>query len=162
MSLPMNVSIMVIEFQWVFPLLSQVLGLDNDKHVVEVMLSFLLVFFNSESVLSVCIIFDQFIADNIHKHLVNFLSLRLIIYYTYLLKIFLETNKREFFEETFISTEFKRITFLIFINKVMYRVYSLIFNTSLPRVFDYMRSYLQPNPENKLGDWVLFMHSPII
>jgi hypothetical protein len=51
---------------------------------------------------------------------------------------------------------------LIFINKVMSRVYSLIFNTSLPRVLDDMRSYLQPNPENRVGDWVLFMHSTMI
>jgi hypothetical protein len=25
-----------------------------------------------------------------------------------------------------------------------------------------MRSYLQPNPKNKVGDWVLFMHSTVI
>jgi hypothetical protein len=93
---------------------------------------------------------------------VNFLSLRHFRYYTYLLKIFLETNKREFPEATFISTECKRITLLIFINKVMSRVYSLIFNTNLPRVLDDMRSYLQPNPENRVGDWVLFMHSTMI
>jgi hypothetical protein len=162
LSLPMNVSIMVIEVQWVCSLLSQVLGLDNDKYVVEVMLGFLLTFFMSESGLSVCINFDQFIADNIHKQLVNFSSLRHFRYYTYLLNIFIETNKREFPEATFISTECKRITLLIFINKVMSRVYSLIFNTSLPRVLDDMRSYLQPNPENKVGDWVLFMHSTVI
>jgi hypothetical protein len=44
----------------------------------------------------------------------------------------------------------------------MSKVYSFIFNTSLPRVLDDMRSYLQPNPENKVGDWVLFMHSTVI
>jgi hypothetical protein len=93
---------------------------------------------------------------------VNFLSLRHFRYYTYLLNIFLETNKREFPEATFVSTESKRITLLIFINKVMSRVYSLIFNTNLPRVLDDMRSYLQPNPENRVGDWVLFMHSTVI
>jgi len=78
------------------------------------------------------------------------------------LKIFLETNKREFIEATFVSIECKRITLFIFINKVMSRVYSLIFNTSLHRVLDDMRSYLQPNPENKVGDRVLFMHLEII
>jgi len=44
---PMNVSIMVIEFQWVCFLLSQILGLDIEKHVVEVMLGFMLEFFQS-------------------------------------------------------------------------------------------------------------------
>jgi hypothetical protein len=94
LSLPMNVSIMVIEVQWVCSQLSQILGLDNDKHVVEVMLGFLLTFFQSESVLSIHDSFDQFIDDNIHKQRVNVFSLRNFIYYTYLLKIFLETNKR--------------------------------------------------------------------
>jgi hypothetical protein len=85
---------MVIEVQWVCSLLSQVLGLDDEKHVVKVMLGFLLTFFKSESGLSVRVSFDQFIDDNIHKQLVNFLSLRYFRYYTYLLKIFLEKNKR--------------------------------------------------------------------
>jgi hypothetical protein len=40
LSLPMSVNIMVIEVQWVCSILSQILGLDNDKYVVEVMLGF--------------------------------------------------------------------------------------------------------------------------
>jgi hypothetical protein len=63
----MNVSIMVIEVQWFCSLLSQFLGLDNDKNVVEFMLGFLLTFLKSESGFLVRISFDQFIADNIHK-----------------------------------------------------------------------------------------------
>jgi hypothetical protein len=46
LSLPMSVSVMVIKVQWVCSLLSQILGLDNDKHVVEVMLGFMLAFFS--------------------------------------------------------------------------------------------------------------------
>jgi hypothetical protein len=49
---------MVIEVQWVCSLLIQILGLDNDKHVVEVMLGFLMEFFQSESSPSICVIFD--------------------------------------------------------------------------------------------------------
>jgi hypothetical protein len=71
-SLPISVNIMVIEFQWVCSILSHILGLDNDKYVVEVMLGFLLAFFQSESSQSVRISFDRFIANNIHKQLVNF------------------------------------------------------------------------------------------
>jgi hypothetical protein len=85
---------MVIEVQWVCSQLSQILGLENDKHVVEVMLSFLLTFFQSDFGLSVHICFDQFIVDNIHKQLVNFCSLRHFRYYTYMVNIFLEANKR--------------------------------------------------------------------
>ena len=74
-----------------------------------------------------------------HKHLVNFQSLRHFRYYTHLLRMFLEKNKTEFPEAAFISTECKRMTMLIFINKIMSRVYSLIFNTSLPRVLKEMK-----------------------
>jgi hypothetical protein len=36
LSLPMSLSIMVIEVQWAFSILYQILGLDNDNYVVEV------------------------------------------------------------------------------------------------------------------------------
>jgi hypothetical protein len=75
LSLPSNVSVMVIEFQWACSLLSQILGLDNDIFVVEVMLGFILTFFISESSQSVCISFEKFITDNMHQQLVNFNSL---------------------------------------------------------------------------------------
>jgi hypothetical protein len=45
LSLPINVSVMVVEVQWACSILSQFIGLDNDKFVVEVMLGFLLTFF---------------------------------------------------------------------------------------------------------------------
>jgi hypothetical protein len=74
-------------------------SIDNEKNVVEVMLGFLLAFFQSQSSTSISVIFYQFIADNIYKQLVNFLSLRHFIYYNYLLKIFQETNKRHFLKQ---------------------------------------------------------------
>jgi hypothetical protein len=46
MSLPMNISFMIIEVQWACSILSQILGLDNNKFVVEAMLGFLLIFFS--------------------------------------------------------------------------------------------------------------------
>jgi hypothetical protein len=99
LSLPMSVNVMVIEVQWVCSILSQILGLGNQNYVVEVMLGVMLDFFQSKSSQSVCISFDKFIADNIHKQLVNFQSLRHFRYYTYLLKIFLEINNREFLKQ---------------------------------------------------------------
>jgi hypothetical protein len=157
LSLPANVSVMVIEVQWTCSLLSQILGLDNDKFVVEVMLGFLLTFFMSESSQSVCVNFDKFIADNMHQQLIKFNSLRHFKYYTHLLRMFLECNKT-----AFISTECKRITMLIFINKIMSRVYSVIFGSDLPWVLEEMKSSLQPNLESKVGDWMLFIQSTVI
>ena len=33
---------------------------------------------------------------------------------------------------------------------------------NLPRFLEEMKSSLQPNPENMVGDWMLFMHSTVI
>jgi hypothetical protein len=44
---PVSIRVMIIKVQWACSLLSQILGLDNDKFVVEVMLGFLLIFFLS-------------------------------------------------------------------------------------------------------------------
>jgi hypothetical protein len=49
LSMPMNVNFMVIEIQWAYSILNHILGLDNEKYVVEVMLGFLLIFFQSDS-----------------------------------------------------------------------------------------------------------------
>jgi hypothetical protein len=51
---------------------------------------------------------------------------------------------------------------LIFINKIMSRVHSLIFGLDLPRVLEEMKNSLQPNLENMIGDWVLFAQSTVI
>ena len=51
---------------------------------------------------------------------------------------------------------------LIFINKIMSRVYNLIFVSDLPRVLEEMKSFLQPNPESRVGYWMLFIQSTMI
>ena len=136
--------------------------MDNDKFVVEVMLGFLFNFFMSESGESVSVSFDKFIIENMHQQLVNFNSLRHFRYYTHLLRVFLESNKTKFFETAFISTECKRITMLISINKIMSRVYNLIFGSNLPRVLEEIKSFLQPNLESRVGYWMLFIQSTVI
>jgi hypothetical protein len=160
LSLPVNIGVMIIKVQWDCSLLSQILGLDNDKFVVEVMLGFLLIFFLSGQ--SVRVSFDEFIAENIHQQLVNFSSLRHFRYYSHLLRMFLGSNNNELLEAAFISTKCKKITMLIFINKIMSRIYNLIFGSDLPRVLEEMKSSLQPSPENVMGDWILFTQSTVI
>jgi hypothetical protein len=56
----------------------------------------------------------------------------------------------------------KKYHMLIFINKIMSRVYTLIFSMYLQRVLEEMKISLQPNPENRVRDWMLFTHSTII
>jgi hypothetical protein len=94
--------------------------------------------------------------------LVNFYSLIHLRYYTHMLKVFLASNHGEIPEAYFVSIECKRITFPKFINKVMSIIYSMIFNASLSRVLEDMKIHLQLNIENRVGDWVLFMHLTMI
>jgi hypothetical protein len=143
LSMPANLSVMIIEVQWTCSLLSQILGLDNDKLVVEVMLGILLIFFQSGQ--SVRVSFDEFIAENLHQQLVNFSSLRHFRYYSHMLRMFLGSNNTKILEAAFISTECKKITMLIFINKIMSKICSLIFSSDLPRVLEEMKSSLQPS-----------------
>jgi hypothetical protein len=65
--------------------------------------------------------------------------------------MFLGSNNTELPEAAFISIECKKITMLIFINKIMSRIYSLIFSSDLPRVLEEMKSSLQPSPKNAMG-----------
>jgi hypothetical protein len=76
--------------------------------------------------------------------------------------MFLGSNNIELPEAAFISTEFKKITMLIFINKIMFRIYSLIFGSDLPRVLEEMKSSLQPSLENMMGDSMFFTQSTVI
>ena len=76
--------------------------------------------------------------------------------------MFLGSNNTELPKATFISTECKKITMLIFINKIMSKIYSLIFSSDLPRILEEMKSSLQPSPENMMGDWMFFTQSTVI
>jgi hypothetical protein len=94
--------------------------------------------------------------------MVKFSSLRHFRYYSHLLRMFLGSNKTEFPETTFISSECKSITMLIFMNKIMSRIYSHIFGSDLPRVLEEMKSSLQSSPKNMMGDMILFTQSTVI
>jgi hypothetical protein len=76
--------------------------------------------------------------------------------------MFLELNKTEFPKTAFISPKCKRITMLIFIDKIMSRAHSLIFGMDLPRDLEEMKRFLQPNPESRVGYWMLFIQSTVI
>ena len=79
---PYNVSIFKDEVQLVMSMISQVLGLDNDKHVSEVILGFLLSigWTDQESNLDPCFNHDEFLAEVIHTQLVEFPKVRFFRY----------------------------------------------------------------------------------
>ena len=70
LSLPYGVSIFQENVQLVFILLCQILGMDNDKYVISVMLWCLVKVFQSESI-PIFLKIDEFLAEAIHAQLVN-------------------------------------------------------------------------------------------
>lgn len=65
------------EVQVIFSLLSQVLGLDHDKEVSKIMLSFLVVYYEAEKSKNMVIVaFDQFLSESIHEQFINFWHLQ--------------------------------------------------------------------------------------
>jgi hypothetical protein len=76
--------------------------------------------------------------------------------------MFLGSNNTKIPKASFISTDCKKITILIFINKIMSMIYSLIFGSDPSRVLEEMKILLQPSLENMMGDWMLFTRSTMI
>ena len=144
--LPYNVNIFKDEVQLVMSIVSQVLGLDDDKHVNEVILGFLLSISSTdhESNSVHCFNLDEYLAEVIHTQLVEFPKVRFFMYQSYLLNMLLCSNVSEL---QFLSTIFspdlpKQINMFEFVNTIMDEIYKMIFDDVLPRVLEYMRIML--------------------
>ena len=133
-----------------FALLSQVLGLDNDKQVQEVMVSVVYSLTQFEST-NQDINFDEFLTESIHSQLMNFHTKRNFRYQTLLLQIIVQQNWNElqkmgvylFIDTLNLSEELGGKPFVHFANKIMSMIYTLIFDQELPKVTEMMRSHLQ-------------------
>ena len=95
--LPYNVNIFKDEVQLVMLIVSQVLGLDDDTHVNEVNLGFLLSIglTDHESHSVCCFHLDEYLAEVIHTQLVEFPKVRFFKYQSYLLNMLLCSNVSE-------------------------------------------------------------------
>ena len=95
--LPYHVCIFRDEVQLVVSLVCQFLGLDDDCHVNEVILGFLLkissLSFESQSVH--VFILDEYLAEAIHLQLSEFPKVRFFKFQTYLLNLLLCSNVAE-------------------------------------------------------------------
>jgi len=95
--LPYNVNIFKDEVQLVMSIVSQVLGLDDDMHVNEVILGFLLsiCLIDHETHLVRCFNLDEYLAEVIHTQLVEFPKVKFFKYQSYLLNMILCSNVSE-------------------------------------------------------------------
>ena len=124
----------------VMSLVSQILDLDNDIHIGEVILGFLLSIssIDPKSHLIHCFNLDEYLAEVIHVQLVEFPKVRFFRYQSYLLNMLLCCNVSEL---QFLSTIFspdlpKQINMFEFVNTIMAEVYKLLFDDVLPRVLE--------------------------
>ena len=154
--LPYNVNIFKKYVQLVMSLACQILGLDDDIHISEVVLGFLLRMssINSESHLVHCFSLDEYFPEVIHVQLVVFPKGRFFKYQSYLLNMLLCSNVSEL---QFLSTIFspdlpKQINMFEFVNTIMSEMYTLLFDEVLPRVLEEMKLMLQSSLEDRIGD----------
>jgi hypothetical protein len=143
-------------------LLSHILGLDSYKQVQEIVVNLVYKLSQYESA-NQDINFYEFLAESIHSQLMNFHMEKTFRYQTLLLLIIIYQNwdglqkvDSELFIDTFnLSKELGGISFVHFVNKIMSRIYKLIFDQELPRVTDMRRTSLQMGSEIT-GDWFLY------
>ena len=89
------------EIQCAITLMSQFLGLDKYKYVTEPLMSLLFTLRtcptdseeSSQSLWFSCLKFDEFLAENIHSHLVKFPKTRTFSFHSYLMRIVLYFNE---------------------------------------------------------------------
>ena len=124
----------------VMSLVSQILGLDDDIHISEVILGFLLRIssIEPESHLIHCFNLDEYLDEFIHVQLVEFPKVRFFKYQSYLLNMLLCSNVLEL---QFLSTIFspdlpKQINMFEFVNIIMAEMYKLLFDDVFPMVLE--------------------------
>lgn len=124
---------------------------------------------NSARVSNKFLKYDEFLVNRIHSQLVNFHLEKHFRYQTLLLLTFVHSNLAHLqkqdpllFSDNFnISEESTNIYFFEFTNKIMARIYQLIFYSELPRVLEEMRNKLQLST-NPTGDWFIFKDYTIL
>ena len=138
---PHNISLFIEPIQAVFSLMSQILGLDSDKLVIEVMVGILCLV--SQSKEQFCLNYDEFFVERISSQLENFHSSRKIFRYQTLVMLIVINNnlqtlqqmEPEFFvDNANLSKKNTSMTFFNFTDKIMASMYKLIFGTTFPRL----------------------------
>ena len=147
--LPYSICIFNDSFQPLFSLTSQILGLNDDRWVIEVMLGFLVKFCQYEEQIK-CINFVEFLVEKIHSQQMNLHTKKCFIYQTLLLLLIIHANLAELDEKypllfaynLDISEESTSVSLFEFTNTIMDKVYHLFFLDKLPIVSEEMRNKL--------------------
>ena len=166
----MDARIFFKEIQCIVTLMSHFLGLDNNRYIIEPHMSLLFVLSTcpSESIDSIqliqtlCLKFDELLAENIHSQLMDFQKTKTFIFQSYLLKKFLSfTEENLYLPEMVLIDEMNRDC-TKFMNFLMSEVYNAIFQKNMPKVLPEMKNILQISTEKRIGDWFLLEQGTMI
>ena len=157
-SFPYDSSLFSEPLQAVFSILSQILGLEDDKKVTEIMVG--IVCLVSQSTKEINLSFDQYLAEKISYQLGHFQSDGKVFNYQALLMLMIITeNLNElrqmepihFSNSTDLSQRNVTMYFFIFASSVILVLYKLIFGSTMPRIGEDLKLLLQ-GPVESVGD----------
>jgi len=135
------------------------------------MLGFPMIYYEAESSKSsVTITFDQFLIESINGQFVNFQYLQKFRYQAYLVNFIVDFNLAElqrkdpdaFADPAALSEEIGVFSHCNFINKIMSRVYELLYEDIVPKVTVQMSKNLQLVKNKATGDWFLYSYATVI
>ena len=137
--------------------MSQFLGMDTYRYVIEVLMSLLFKFstsqYDPQSCQSVSLKFDEFLAESIHSLLVNFHSTKHFMFQSYLFKLFLFFNEENLQLPEMVLTDEINSNLFKYMNFLMAQVYKVFFLDRLTSVLPIMQESLKFTPDTNIGDW---------
>ena len=145
-SFPYDISLFSETIQDVLSLLSQILGLENDKSVTEVMVGTVCLI--SQSVKEFTLNFDQYLVDKISYQLEHFHSdgktfncqtLLMLMIITDNLAELRQIEPINFLEGVDLSQRNATISFFTFASSIMPAIYKVIFGSFMPKISEDMK-----------------------
>ena len=161
-SFPYDISLFSQTLQVVFSLLSQILGLQDEKLVTEIMVGNVCLV--NQSTKEFNLSFDQYLVDKISYQLDHFNSDGKVFNYQTLLMMMVITENLDelkqiepikFLDRTDFSKRNATSSFFTFVGSVMPAIHKLIFGSFMPRISEDLKLLLQ-NPVEIVGDWFCF------
>lgn len=163
-----DISLFNQTLQAIFSLLSQILGLQDDKLVTEIMVG--TVCLVSQSTKKFSLIFDQYLVEKISYQLghlnsdgkvFNYQTLLMLMVIIENLDVLKKIEPINFSDSTNLSQRNATIYFFIFAGSVMPALHNLIFGSFMQRISEDLKLLLQ-NPVETIGDWFCFENYTVI
>ena len=165
---PYDSSLFSEPLQAIFSILSQILGLEDDKTIIEIMAS--IVCLVSQSTKEVSLSFDQYLAEKIAYRVEYFQSNGKVFNYKTLLMLMIITENLtelrqmepgHFSDDIDLSQRNATMSFFTFASLVIPALYKLIFCSTMQRIGGDLKLLLQ-GPVESVGDWFCFEEYTLI